>query len=211
MAKNIKIVLRRPFPCLFCPIRSKSQLHQLIHLKVHLLKRRMTVHRLRLLLKKNPSGFLPRQLAKRLWHNNRVFRIIPKPKHTILKDTQQSIKFEEIAGMKLNGCSLTVDGAKIYKCPKCPKSFTVMKSLRHHLYRHTTQGEAPRIHQCGICKRSFTKRMYMLKHQRDHLIPSNQYACEKCGKNFKHIDSLREHAGVHAEEKNFPCPQCKKR
>ena len=125
---------------------------------------------------------------------------------------------------------------KTLKCPKCDKVYGVMRDLRKHIRRHTSQYKCEqcgktykeernykhhiKTHQddyvppqfgCDQCEKSFTTK-YVLQTHVDQVHKGNvpEWLCTTCGKKFKQKHSLAEHNLIHTGERPFECKICHK-
>lgn len=118
-----------------------------------------------------------------------------------------------------------------YICPKCGKTFELMRYLKsHNRIRHNGTEEICKIcseffdtrlelndhmwkhrrdaHVCSICKKSFESYDLLTSHLKsDH--NSHLYVCESCGQEFSGSMKLKRHiAFVHNPDSLFTCQVC---
>nr|XP_033816293.1 zinc finger protein 2 homolog isoform X3 [Geotrypetes seraphini] len=96
-------------------------------------------------------------------------------------------------------------GEKAYRCSQCDKSFNHTRSLRFHERIHT--GEKPYI--CTECDKSFNHISTLRTHERIH-TGEKPYKCSQCDKSFRHISTLKNHKRIHTGEKPYKCSECDK-
>ncbi|CAH2016844.1 unnamed protein product [Acanthoscelides obtectus] len=84
-------------------------------------------------------------------------------------------------------------GAKL-KCTKCDKSFTIIKSLDHHILRKHPDVAASvscKIHKCTHCEYKTTFPHFLASHMMKHT--GAKLKCTKCDKSFTTTLSLDDH------------------
>ena len=195
MKEKLTNDLSRPYKCFLCAIRTKSQLQLMLHRRMHLLKRKMSVQWLHK-WQKSCKG-MSKRLIQRLWHYTRKYRGLPPGK-----------KLEFRIQYKPPEIHLAEDGRKTYGCGQCPRTFSSWDGWWKHQPNHAHE-EGLKPFRCDECQKSFMTSNQMLKHRKRHF--HRNFGCEICGQMFKAKNELRDHAGVHTTERNYPCQLCDKR
>ncbi|XP_068627120.1 zinc finger protein 2-like [Battus philenor] len=92
-----------------------------------------------------------------------------------------------------------------YRCKLCG----YIRLSRQHVLEHYTiaHSDAPAAYRCSQCAFTTNKRTVMQRHVRAH-ARTEPHACDKCGKLYKSLDSLRVHTMRHDNIKRFQCEQC---
>ena len=85
---------------------------------------------------------------------------------------------------------------KNFSCQHCDKTYTLRKSLVHHMTIHT----GVKKHSCNQCSKNFSWKDILLKHLKTHTGEKN-HLCAKCGKGFTHRSSLHKHMTTHHTRK----------
>lgn len=120
---------------------------------------------------------------------------------TELLSTDHRVKHDESSGK--------------FKCEMCGQRLATLEKLRvHRRYTHT------RVYRCSICNKRLCDRNAALKHvlrfhkkeclDIDVKDGDETVTCEVCGKVVKNELSLRIHARVHDDARNFKCDYCPK-
>jgi len=124
-------------------------------------------------------------------------------------------------------------GYEAYPCPECPKKFSTELHLKAHIKTHSLmvllckhcgkQFNGPRrlrlheqryhsglekSYQCDLCPKVFFTQTELNSHLNGKHSEVRNHSCDKCGKCFKDIHSLRKHYMVHTGEKPFQCSKC---
>jgi len=88
---------------------------------------------------------------------------------------------------------LTADNNGVYKCPHCPRTFT----MRHKLMRHYTCHTKP--YRCDKCNKSFGRKDNMKRHRIQHLPlqSSSDVRCQMCEQKFNSRMGFLEHFKSH--------------
>nr|XP_033816282.1 zinc finger protein 2 homolog isoform X6 [Geotrypetes seraphini] len=115
-------------------------------------------------------------------------------------------RYEEMNIKKKQVHKMNLQGAKLFKCALCDKSFTQKYSLQIHEGIHT--GEKP--YQCSQCDKSFNRTSSLRIHERMH-TGEKPYECSHCDKKFSTTGNLRFHERIHTGEKPYICTECDKR
>ncbi|CAL8143438.1 unnamed protein product [Orchesella dallaii] len=107
-------------------------------------------------------------------------------------------------------CHMKDDKVKVFKCEKCPKTFSKNRNLANHIINvHKTPESTWHCDQCG--------KMFKFKGKLDqhmsytHTDPSQwKFVCPKegCGKRCWSNQKLREHIRTHTTERPFICDFC---
>lgn len=101
-------------------------------------------------------------------------------------------------------------------CQKCNIKFENLHSYQAHYRRHHQRPIQPGDNDrqaakviCTICGRLLGKRG-MAKHiQKMHSNdPKKEHTCTICGKSFKWIENLNQHARIHVNDRRFECKIC---
>lgn len=113
-----------------------------------------------------------------------------------------------------------------YVCNQCPKKFSTVTQLNHHLATHSgdlgfTCPQCPdktfkqqshlqqhmKIHgtnfgfSCTKCDEKFIQQFHLENHMRQH----GQYACSMCSSSFHDETSLKKHIQKHIDGRYFVC------
>ncbi|XP_034564718.1 zinc finger protein 182-like [Notolabrus celidotus] len=83
---------------------------------------------------------------------------------------------------------------KPYKCPCCPKCFSLTKTLLRHLKVHAQD----RLYPCHICGRTFCQKSDLVNHTRVH-TGERPFQCPECHKSFTQKGNLLVHMRKHSE------------
>ena len=92
-------------------------------------------------------------------------------------------------------------------CPTCGEAFPKRWQLRLHVYKHT--GERP--FSCDTCAATFTRNYCLQQHVLNVHGGSDgrpAHVCDKCGKSFRQLGSLRTHLRLHSDERPYRCEFC---
>ncbi|XP_046387055.1 zinc finger protein 1-like [Ischnura elegans] len=81
-----------------------------------------------------------------------------------------------------------LDGAGVFVCDQCDKSFSKQSSLARHKYEHSGQ----RPHKCDVCTKAFKHKHHLTEHKRLH-SGEKPFQCSKCLKRFSHSGSYSQH------------------
>lgn len=120
-------------------------------------------------------------------------------------------------------------------CPECGKTYKHQRTLRNHRLFHHTEGGGPRV-TCGMCKKTFTRSADLQSHvNKQHIgqkpfdcskchkkcackrnanpnrhtcVQITKYACDVCGKEYKHKSTLKAHTNTHTHTLAHSCPRC---
>ncbi|KAJ8707289.1 hypothetical protein PYW08_011423 [Mythimna loreyi] len=101
---------------------------------------------------------------------------------------------------------LHTDRKRTHACDTCGKSFYNKKELLQHQVVHVDE----RPYKCEICHFSFKVRRELKKHAINIHFGTKQFACEECGKCFRHHHALSIHKVVHTDLRPHKCNLCDK-
>ena len=97
-------------------------------------------------------------------------------------------------------------GAEIYRCPRCPKEYTMLQSLSAHLNCSHFGPKRDKV-ACSVCGKMLD--IYTIKrHENSHNI--KDLKCDKCPATFNHIGGLRQHQRRHDKDYSHYCETCGK-
>lgn len=88
-------------------------------------------------------------------------------------------------------------------CQECGKEFPTRLSLKRHYRMHKNPSE------CEFCGKRYG-RAYMKNHLLIH-AQEKTYVCQKCGKGFAQLSSLRSHQLLEEDVRKFVCNVCGQR
>lgn len=88
-------------------------------------------------------------------------------------------------------------------CKECGKEFSTRLSLKRHMRLHKNPSE------CEFCGKRYG-RAYMKNHLLIH-AQEKTYVCQKCGKGFAQLSSLRSHQLLEEDVRKFVCNVCGQR
>lgn len=117
-----------------------------------------------------------------------------------------------------------------FPCPKCPKVYTLAKTLRNHMHHihlglgipcshcgkvcskydikhHEAIHRLTKDYKCDLCSAAFKTKAELTIHRRRHTKPYSVY-CEVCGQGCFSGKELVEHRRIHTGEKPFACSLC---
>ena len=95
--------------------------------------------------------------------------------------------------------------ARPFKCDMCPKTFSVIKSLRRHRKIHF-----PPTHKCDFCPKMFTSQQSRNLHMNTH-TGNKPFECGQCHEKFVDSGNLSRHKQRHhSVEPKFKCEICDK-
>lgn len=120
------------------------------------------------------------------------------------------------------------DGLTLWKCDKCPKTYSKLGSFKVHKYNahnakkicelcgakvsfmkvHMKTHEQEPI-ECEICQKKLASKVTLIKHLLIH-TDERPYKCKYCDKRFRAINSRIIHQRVHEGVKRHICPICSK-
>ena len=105
-----------------------------------------------------------------------------------------SAQFQYVSNLSRHMKNLHGPEGKKFKCPKCPRTY----KYKHNMQVHVESGHSGKAkggrHVCSQCPKAYAYKCTLQMHLRDsHGV---MYACEKCGKTFMHIKSLRLHKKI---------------
>ncbi|XP_055379656.1 zinc finger protein 845-like [Condylostylus longicornis] len=89
-----------------------------------------------------------------------------------------------------------------FQCPKCPKSFKRLTSLRTHIDCHEDTK-----YICPICGCQLNTKTILRRHMVIH-SDEKKYKCNFCQKEFKRTKALKNHLILHTGLKPYECPFC---
>uniref|UniRef100_A0A1I8BCD5 C2H2-type domain-containing protein n=1 Tax=Meloidogyne hapla TaxID=6305 RepID=A0A1I8BCD5_MELHA len=96
-------------------------------------------------------------------------------------------------------------GEKAFKCPGCPKTFTLKNYLKLHIRQVHEQTE--RKHSCKYCDKSFAYAGSLQVHLRTH-TGERPFRCKFCPKAFASQGNLQSHERTHTGERPYLCIEC---
>lgn len=131
-----------------------------------------------------------------------------KASHTLFQCTRCEETFTVFKPL-LKHCENVHKISKPFRCNHCPKTFSRLRILIGHEWKHT--GHLP--FQCAQCSLRFKTDTDLVSHQRVH-TRDRPYLCANCGKTFSQKSNLLRHLNfIHSEfrnEKKFFCSECEK-
>ncbi len=101
---------------------------------------------------------------------------------------------------------------KHYPCLDCNSEFKDIKSLKYHREKHSGLAEA-----CSKCKRVYPGPLHLAYHMElVHSTEGQRFHCDKCGKHYKQMKSLKthirdDHSDVPKPREIYECAKCSKR
>lgn len=98
--------------------------------------------------------------------------------------------------------------AEEYRCPLCPYSCTVYKSLKKHQKLHAAGVEQFTIKlSCKICGKDRVTESEMQKHMKKHRRDEH-FLCDLCVFSSVQLKKIIQHRRMHTGEKPHLCPHC---
>ncbi|XP_069132903.1 uncharacterized protein [Argopecten irradians] len=95
----------------------------------------------------------------------------------------------------------------IFKCSKCPKSYTNKAQLNKHVkLKHTGQGHLV----CDHCGKKYTSNTGLRMHKQSVHEQRFNFQCEICDKKFMHLSHYKGHVSSHYSVKSEVCTKCGK-
>lgn len=90
-----------------------------------------------------------------------------------------------------------------FKCDLCSKTFTVLKSLRKHIFGcHVENPPIKCDHE--MCNKTFNSQSGLRNHIKNSHLDNQKVECKNCGKNFLHKSSFRKHVRrMHSKKGKF--------
>jgi hypothetical protein len=96
---------------------------------------------------------------------------------------------------------------KPFKCNQCGNKYSILGSLKLHIWRyHSGRKEF----SCNQCDKIFNRSHHLTVHMRIH-SGEKPYSCNQCHEKFSYSGSLTVHMRIHSGEKSFSCNQCDKK
>ena len=207
----------RPLGCPSCPVKFKDKDQVAIHLKMHSIKRRIFGQN-----STKKAGVTQHQPRK-------------KPDSNQYKCNVCTTTCKNLISLRRHMPKHASDYA--FQCSVCPNMYESEHCLQRHFRKsHESQSD---LFQCHLCSALFFKQEDILNHKLQHkkekrfkcdqcpfatktgyhlkchkrVVHTNTkpFVCEVCGKSFKDKSTLKDHAGVHTTDRNFPCDQCESR
>ncbi|XP_017492002.1 PREDICTED: transcription factor grauzone-like isoform X2 [Rhagoletis zephyria] len=120
--------------------------------------------------------------------------------HVCAKEIRSKAAFEKHLRVHIG------DSEPRIKCPRpdCDRWLKDAENLRHHMKRHSVEGQ---VLTCKECGRTYKNRPALYSHM-FYVHPKEVFACKQCNKTFKKAISLREHMAQHTGETLYKCPFC---
>lgn len=106
-----------------------------------------------------------------------------------------------------NAAATGFNTVKIYSCPCCTETFTVLRQLKQHLRNH----EDDRPFRCMECDKRYKQNAHLMVHVRTVHEGRRPYECPDCGKTFARRSHLVAHGVTHSGERRFQCQLCDRR
>ncbi|KAJ0060367.1 hypothetical protein NL108_010162 [Boleophthalmus pectinirostris] len=75
---------------------------------------------------------------------------------------------------------------KPYKCPCCPRAYSLTKTLIRHMKVHAES------YQCSVCGKCFCQKSHLARHMRLH-TGERSFHCQLCPETFSHKRSMEKH------------------
>nr|XP_048677876.1 zinc finger protein 28-like [Caretta caretta] len=94
---------------------------------------------------------------------------------------------------------------RLYRCPKCEKSFCYRQEYTWHQRAHL----GDRLYKCNGCEKSFRSKQELVWHQRAHAA-ERPYKCRECEKSFRYKQEFTWHQRAHVGDRPYKCPTCDK-
>ena len=88
-------------------------------------------------------------------------------------------------------------GERPYKCPKCPKMFSVRWRRNRHLRNNCDE----KPYKCEQCPKTFSWKRSIKHHLLTHHSGRKPRKCTQCSKTFLHSGHLKRHLQTHLVEK----------
>ena len=105
-----------------------------------------------------------------------------------------SATFQHVSNLSRHMRNLHGPEGKKFQCPKCPRKYKYKQNMLVHFESSHSGGPKGGRNECPMCQKTYAYKCTLQLHLREsHGV---KYACEKCGKKFSHLKSLRVHKKI---------------